>query len=214
MAIVENPITGIQKKGFSNAIFQYYYGKNIMRSKPLFYHDANTEKQQKVRQKFSLLNNVVKNFNDVLYYNLKKNVFNLTPYNAAMKLNHENIKYNDLGFIYFDYEKLVLSNGNLENIIITNIIQFDSNTLRIYFNYDNTKLIDNTNYFFQILITDNQNNIVTYSSFLKLDNYNYFDISINNLDINTLKYCYYYTHYNLFDLGYNFQFSDTNKYTF
>lgn len=211
MAIVQNPITGVTRKLFATSIFQYYYGKNIMRSKPLVYHDKNSLAQQKVRNYFKQLNFIGSEFKNIIYYNFKKNSLDLSPYNFFMKKNYDNYYLDNLGIKQFDFTKIILSEGTLNNINVVSFSKFDDKTIRLTIDFDNSILIENNLFYFQVVVIAANLNKYTYTSFLQLNENRIYDISTGNFDYNDITNISFYTHYNSYDLGYLKRFSNATN---
>lgn len=95
MAIVQNPLIG--NAAFGNVIYQHYFNKNIIRSKPLVYHDANTPAQQNIRNYMKNLTSVGRNFTELLKYNLVNIYDNVNYWNAFNKLNFNSSFVDEFG---------------------------------------------------------------------------------------------------------------------
>lgn len=194
MAIVENPLIGHAKNSFGNVIYQYYFNKNIIRSKPLVYHDANSTKQQIVREYMKELTEVGSLFKELLMYNLRYTYPNVNYWNAWNKLNYNSSYVDEQGFRHVDYTLLKFSSGTLQRIELSNIQNMGNNTLRFTFeDIRDVRQYYNT-YNVQILVFDDISKRYTYSSFLDAKNNDVFDFSITNLNLFTNIRIYYYFH--------------------
>lgn len=194
MAIVQNPLIGNAKNTFGNVIYQHYFNKNIIRSKPLIYHDANSLKQRVVREFMKELTKVGSLFTELLKYNLRYVYANVNYWNAWNKLNYNSAYIDEVGFRHVDYSLLKFSLGTLQHIVLNNVENIGNNTLRFTFDdIMNVRQYYNI-YNVQILVFDDVSKRYTYSSFLDAKNNNIFDFSINNLNLYSNIRIYYYFH--------------------
>lgn len=194
MAIVQNPLIGNAKNTFGNVIYQHYFNKNIIRSKPLVYHDANTFKQRVVREFMKELTEVGSLFTELLKYNLRYVFPNINYWNAWNKLNYNSAYIDEEDFRHVDYSLLKFSLGTLQRIELNNIQHIGNNTLRFTFDdIRNVRQYYNV-YNVQILVFDDISKRYTYTSFLDAKNNNIFDFSISNLNLYTNIRIYYYFH--------------------
>lgn len=214
MAIVENPIIGTAKNAFSTVIYQHYFNKNIIRSKPLIYHDANTPAQQNIRNYMKNLTSAGRNFTELLKYNLVNIYDNVNYWNAFNKLNFNSSFIDEFGNKKISFDLLKFSTGTLNSINLDSIENVGNNTLRFIFSDISNLRASYTSYLLQILIYDEISNNYTYTSFLDAKNNLIFDFSIQNLNNYTNKRIYFYFHSKDFGFKDLRKFSNTNYYLF
>lgn len=209
MAIVQNPLIGNAKNTFGNVVYQHYFNKNIIRSKPLVYHDANTLKQRIIREYIKELTGVGSLFTELLKYNLRYVYTNVNYWNAWNKLNYNSAFIDEQGFRHIDYSLLKFSFGTLQRIKLNHVENIGNNTLRFIFDdISNIRQYYNV-YNVQILVYDDISNRFSYTSFLDAKNNNIFDFSINNLNLYSNIRIYFYFHTTDFIYNDQRRFSDT-----
>lgn len=118
MAVTQNPHIGRSKNAFATAVFTTWKGRNVMKGKPISVHNPDTPAQKKQRSAFGAtvqlwtreLSGHKRGFNSY--------ASRMTEVNAFVQNNiNSSVSANPAGDIITDFNKLVLSQGPLQQAV-------------------------------------------------------------------------------------------------
>lgn len=109
--ITQNPIFGVSRKKFSNAIAYRLYGKNILRSKPITYRDANVQSQKEQRSKAKLIMRALSAVLTSVRWGLRGYTQNMSAFSYAIKLNLPEAVSGTYPNYIIDLDKFMPSDG-------------------------------------------------------------------------------------------------------
>lgn len=131
MAIVQNPLIGRTRNSVGNTIFYTSLKKNILRSKPIIYRDANSITQQKNRLCFNLTMNTIQNsLNMWKYLNFNRMILNgdntvyhmMLSYIKKLYMYNEKTPENLFDAIAFNKTNFLFGPNEIPRIILKDII--------------------------------------------------------------------------------------------
>lgn len=118
MAIVQNPLTGRSSGKFAGAVFQTYFGKNVIRSKPLKVTNPKSDLQTSNRTGFAMVQKFI-SANLALFRNTCQALaVNQSVYIACVSYYLRNVLAGTFPNFYFDSNAMLFSYGTLPGISI------------------------------------------------------------------------------------------------
>ena len=120
MAIVQNPLTGRSSGKFAGAIFQTYFGKNVMRSKPLLVYNPKSDAQVQGRSGFAFVQRFITKNLQIFRNTCQALPVNQSVYIACMSYYLQNVLQGIYPAYYFASNSMLFSYGNLPGISIVN----------------------------------------------------------------------------------------------
>ncbi len=115
-------------------------GKAVMRSIALSYNDANTQAQQEVRARFSLLGKFLANINGFIGVGFAKQAVGMTAPNAAMQINYDTAVTGTWPNLSIAYNNTLVSYGKVD-LPFNPSASIDSGSLQVSWS-DNSGLGD------------------------------------------------------------------------
>jgi len=120
MAIVQNPLTGRSSGKFAGAIFQTYFGKNVMRSKPLLVYNPKSDAQVRGRSGFAFVQKFITKNLPIFRNTCQSLPVNQSVYIASISYYLQNVLLGIFPNYYFASDSMLFSYGNLPGISIVN----------------------------------------------------------------------------------------------
>jgi len=120
MAIVQNPLTGRSSGKFAGAIFQTYFGKNVIRSKPLLVYNPKSDAQVQGRSGFAFVQKFITKNLPIFRNTCQSLPVNQSVYIACMSYYLQNVLQGIYPAYYFASNSMLFSYGNLPGISIVN----------------------------------------------------------------------------------------------
>ena len=110
--------------------------KNIrVAKKKIEKNTSNSELQKEVRSKFTTVVDLLKSINPVIKIGWAKVAKNMTPMNAAMSYHLKNAVTGDYPDYEIDYQKVIISRGNLPGVKDLQISTITSNEIGLEWTY-------------------------------------------------------------------------------
>jgi len=120
MAIVQNPLTGRSSGKFAGAVFQTYFGKNVIRSKPLKVTQNRTDLLVNNRSGFAAVQRFISANLGIFRNTCQALTNNNSVYIACISYYLQNVLQGIYPAYYFASNSMLFSYGNLPVIAIDN----------------------------------------------------------------------------------------------
>ena len=122
MSKSQNPMTGQMTGSMANFITTTRNGENVIKSKPFNTKDANTPAQQLQRKCFKLIGEEHQTFGGITAESFPEGAANQSGYNQFIAANLPVAFDNSGTEPFIDYTKLVVANGSLPALIVTEAV--------------------------------------------------------------------------------------------
>lgn len=155
MAVIQNPIIGRSKNQAGGMIFQTQRGQNTMRARPLTVANPRTEKQRIQRNRLATLSYLGRVMRNIYLLGFREVQGVASQWNKFVQANILTATQSDPDdVLVVNTEELIVADGSLSNVIITNAV-FDTSGLTI--DYDPNKVTSD----------DNDNDVVSIIAFVR-----------------------------------------------
>ena len=122
MSLSQNPWLGHMSGSLANVNTYTSHGQNVISSKAFQKKDANTVSQIAQRASFKLMAKAYRSFGGLLRNNFPDKLITESAYNAFMKFNLPEAIDNTGEVPVIDYSKMVVSQGVLPQVMVTNAV--------------------------------------------------------------------------------------------